>query len=180
METLATIAIESNSGITKDIINEIVHSRFGELASFPTDARETSRALDFLVEELIDIYYQASNIGRLGTHTDTSVFTTKKSTRYTRTIDLLTVVIGLVGIWISVEIDGLARRLTVALAQIPTTTIQLTVETLHPIHPELEHALPIRIFLWAFQAIIRHQRRYKWVRPALRETSIGQGTVVAT
>jgi hypothetical protein len=55
METLATIAIESNGGITKHIIDEVVHSRFGELASFSTDARETSWTFDFLVEELVDV-----------------------------------------------------------------------------------------------------------------------------
>ena len=58
METLATIAIEGNGGITKDIIDEIVHGRFGELASFSTDTRETSGTLDFLVEELVDVCYQ--------------------------------------------------------------------------------------------------------------------------
>jgi hypothetical protein len=58
METLATVAIEGNGRITKDIIDEIVHSGFGELASFSTDARETSWALDFLVEKLVDVCYQ--------------------------------------------------------------------------------------------------------------------------
>ena len=58
METLATIAIEGNGGITKDIIDEIVHGRFGELASFPADARETSGTLDFLIEEFVNVCYQ--------------------------------------------------------------------------------------------------------------------------
>jgi len=58
VETLATIAVQGNGGITKDIIDEVVHRRFGELASFSTDARETSWALDFLVEELVDVCYQ--------------------------------------------------------------------------------------------------------------------------
>jgi len=58
METFTTVAIEGNGGITKDIIDEVVHSRFGELASFSTNARETSRAFDLLVEELVDVCYQ--------------------------------------------------------------------------------------------------------------------------
>jgi hypothetical protein len=55
METLATVAIEGNGGITKDIIDEIVHGRLGELASLSTDAGEASWALDFLIEELVDV-----------------------------------------------------------------------------------------------------------------------------
>ena len=58
METFATIAIEGDGWITKDIIDQVVHGRFGELASFSTDARETSWALYFLIEELVNICYQ--------------------------------------------------------------------------------------------------------------------------
>jgi hypothetical protein len=58
METLATVAIEGNGGITKDIIDEIVHGRLGKLASFSTYAGEASRALDFLVEEFVNVYHQ--------------------------------------------------------------------------------------------------------------------------
>jgi hypothetical protein len=66
METLATIAIEGYGGITKDIIDEVVHGRFGELASFSTDAGETSWAFDFLVEELIDVCGQRERLERIG------------------------------------------------------------------------------------------------------------------
>ena len=58
METFATIAIEGDGWITKDIIDKVVHCRLGEFASFSTDARETSWALDFLIEELVNICYQ--------------------------------------------------------------------------------------------------------------------------
>jgi len=58
METFTTVAIESDGGITKDIIDEIVHGRFRELASFSTDARETSWAFNFLIEEFVDVCYQ--------------------------------------------------------------------------------------------------------------------------
>jgi hypothetical protein len=55
VETLSAVAVEGNGGITKDVVDEIVHSRFRELAAFVTDAREASGSLDFLVEELVDI-----------------------------------------------------------------------------------------------------------------------------
>lgn len=64
MQTFATFTIEGDGGITKDIIDEIIHGRFRELASFPTDAGETSWALDFLVEEFVDVCGQRSELSQ--------------------------------------------------------------------------------------------------------------------
>jgi hypothetical protein len=58
----------------------------------------------------------ASNIRRLSALTDTSVFATEEPPGYARAIDLLTVVVGLVGIWGSVCIMVILGELTVALA----------------------------------------------------------------
>jgi hypothetical protein len=58
----------------------------------------------------------ASDIGESSRLTDTSVFTAEESTGYTGTVDLLTMVVGLVGIWMSVENYRHQGELTVALA----------------------------------------------------------------
>jgi hypothetical protein len=55
VQTLSTITVEGDGWISEDIVDEVVHSGFGELAALSADARETAWALDFLIEELVDI-----------------------------------------------------------------------------------------------------------------------------
>jgi len=57
-----------------------------------------------------------SHIGGSGRLTDTSIFTAEESTGYARAVDLLTMVVGLVGIWRSVRNYRPLGGLTVALA----------------------------------------------------------------
>jgi hypothetical protein len=57
-----------------------------------------------------------SHVGGLSRLTNTPVFTTEESTGYAGAVDLLTMIVGLVGIWRSVEIHRHIGRLTVALA----------------------------------------------------------------
>jgi len=49
VQTFSTITVEGDGWISEDIVNEVVHSGFGELAALSADAREAAWALDFLI-----------------------------------------------------------------------------------------------------------------------------------
>lgn len=48
MKAFSTLAVEEDGRVAKDIVNEIVHGRFGEFASLAAGARETAWTFDFL------------------------------------------------------------------------------------------------------------------------------------
>lgn len=55
VQAFATLAFERNVGITEYVINESVHSRFLELATFSSFTRKISRSLDLFGKEVADI-----------------------------------------------------------------------------------------------------------------------------
>jgi len=99
MEAFTTIAIEGDRGVSEDIVDEVVHGRLGELASFSTDARETTWAFDFLIEEFVNVCGQRSTRPRIWRGlTDTTILATEESTGDACTVDLLAMIVRLVGI----------------------------------------------------------------------------------
>lgn len=64
MQALSTFAIEKDGGITEDIVDEVVHGRFGKLASLAASARETPGTLDLLLEEFVDVFSSSAGFLR--------------------------------------------------------------------------------------------------------------------
>jgi len=103
VKALATLAIEENGRITKDVVYKVVHGRFRELASLAAGAGETAWTFDFLLEELVDVFtFSASPVNidesKRTVLTDTAVLSAKEAARYTSAINLFAMVVGLVGI----------------------------------------------------------------------------------
>ena len=56
VQTLAAFTGESDITVTKDVVDELVHRRFFEPTSVTSLAAESSGTLDFLGQEVADIY----------------------------------------------------------------------------------------------------------------------------
>lgn len=108
-QALAALALESDVRVTEDVRDELVHRRLLEPAVLSSTRAEFARALDFLSQEIRDVcqeckrraeYASEKDVPKLAkantsaSLTNTAIFATQHSSRYTRTRHLLTRVLG--------------------------------------------------------------------------------------
>jgi hypothetical protein len=163
MHTFATIAVKSDRFISKYIVDQLVHCWFFERAAFATVALESRRPFNLLNQEIVDVCHRftknqndPSILLILYRHalTDTSVFSAQESIGNTGTFNRLALVIRPICVCKAAEVldsrtsnspRGVKQTLTSTTLAFPTATIELAVETLYGVDPELERTCPIDV-----------------------------------
>lgn len=175
MKALAAVAIESDVGVTKDSVDEVIHCRLFELASLAGGAGERAGALDLLLKEFVNAVKLGASSQRYAKNRtmnnlalDTAVLAAEHSTRNAVTSDFAALVLSGVGL-------KCARELPVAF-------LERAVERLALSDPELEVARLGSRFLVVFvvaslgdSLVLRVERRERGRGWALRtgESDLG-------
>ena len=102
MQTFATLTVQRNVAVAKDIINELIHSWFLKFAASTGLTTKLCRSFDLVCQKITNICHRTKEKRIKGpkicngekSHTDTSVFSADKAFWYTFALDMITRVNG--------------------------------------------------------------------------------------